>query len=227
MKKFRTDNSTEDFYKNKKPHELASAIKKLYEEMLKLKKAIEHPENDDHEDYDKIEEIYSLREQLQIATLYLSDTNEKLPLPGFDVFSNAFEQKINNITEISLETENWIPQVQNTYEIHITNSKFAKIKKITGKRFFEKTTKESEIYKDHLFYQIKNLYIDEWLTVYDPERFGYIFLDGCHWELTFTYCDGNAQKFTGNNSYPYNFILFLKIFDLDFEKAFQLEMNND
>lgn len=62
---------------------------------------------------------------------------------------------------------------------------------------------------------LKELHIGEWRSRYSTERFGYVILDGTQWNLKFEYNNGlRAVKFSGNNSYPYNFEEFQNLFGM-------------
>lgn len=62
---------------------------------------------------------------------------------------------------------------------------------------------------------LKVIHIGEWRRSYSTERFGYMILYGTQWSLKFEYNKGHKPlKFSGNNSYPYNFEQFESLFDI-------------
>ena len=54
------------------------------------------------------------------------------------------------------------------------------------------------------------------IDYYNPERFGYVILDGTQWELKIEYSNGR-KAFTsgGSNSYPYNFKKLTELFGIE------------
>ena len=63
---------------------------------------------------------------------------------------------------------------------------------------------------------MSRLHIGEWRSSYNPERFGYEFLDGTQWELEIHY-NNEAKPFksNGSNSFPYNFNEFQELLGID------------
>ncbi|CAK7036771.1 hypothetical protein [Tissierella sp.] len=63
---------------------------------------------------------------------------------------------------------------------------------------------------------LKELHIGEWRRRYTTKRFGFMVLDGTQWELEFEYSNGHKPvRFDGDNSYPYNFDKFQRLFGID------------
>ncbi|MGY3716835.1 hypothetical protein ACWE42_15070 [Sutcliffiella cohnii] len=74
----------------------------------------------------------------------------------------------------------------------------------------ERSTKETFITS------LKDLHIGEWRRRYSTKRFGYVVCDGTQWELEFEYNNGHKPvRFSGDNSYPYNFDKFKLLFSMD------------
>lgn len=70
--------------------------------------------------------------------------------------------------------------------------------------------------KDTFIAALKELHIGEWRRRYSTKRFGYMVLDGTQWELEFEYNnDHKPVRFDGDNSYPYNFDKFQRLFGVD------------
>ena len=64
--------------------------------------------------------------------------------------------------------------------------------------------------------ELRLLHIGEWRHTYSLARFGETVLDGTQWELEIHYSDGSKSfKCYGSNSYPYNFIEFCELLNLD------------
>lgn len=60
------------------------------------------------------------------------------------------------------------------------------------------------------------LHIGEGRRSYSTKRFGYTVCDGTQWELGFEYNNGyKPVRFSGDNSYPYNFDKFQRLFGID------------
>lgn len=70
--------------------------------------------------------------------------------------------------------------------------------------------------KDTFIAALKVFNIGEWRRPYTTKRFGYRALDGTQWELEFEYNNGHKPvRFDGDNSYPYNFDKFQRLFGID------------
>ena len=64
--------------------------------------------------------------------------------------------------------------------------------------------------------ELSRLHIGEWRSSYNPERFGYVVLDGTQWELEIHYNNGSKPfKSHGSNSFPYNFNEFRELLGID------------
>ncbi|QNN61807.1 hypothetical protein H9L01_03610 [Erysipelothrix inopinata] len=72
---------------------------------------------------------------------------------------------------------------------------------------------EIKSYRDKAFLdELKEIKIGEWRNSYTTERFGYTIYDGTQWELEIYYCNAKGPiRFSGSNSYPYNFNKFLEL----------------
>lgn len=69
--------------------------------------------------------------------------------------------------------------------------------------------------RDTFIAALKNLHIGEWRSFYSTERFGYVVCDGTQWEIEFEYSNGHRPvKYSGDNSYPYNFDEFELLFGI-------------
>ena len=70
--------------------------------------------------------------------------------------------------------------------------------------------------KEDFLSELRLLHIGEWRHTYSLARFGETVLDGTQWELEIHYSDGSKSfKCYGSNSYPYNFIEFCELLNLD------------
>ena len=70
--------------------------------------------------------------------------------------------------------------------------------------------------KEDFLEELSRLHIGEWRSSYNPERFGYVVLDGTQWELEIHYNNGSKLfKSHGNNSFPYNFDEFQQLIGID------------
>lgn len=75
---------------------------------------------------------------------------------------------------------------------------------------------EEPFTKNTFIAALKELHIGEWRRRYTTKRFGYMVLDGTQWELEFEYNNGHKPvRFDGDNSYPYNFDKFQRLFGVD------------
>jgi len=75
---------------------------------------------------------------------------------------------------------------------------------------------EEPFTKNSYIAALKELHIGEWRRCYTTKRFGYMVLDGTQWELEFEYTNGHKPvRFDGDNSYPYNFDKFQRLFGID------------
>ena len=70
--------------------------------------------------------------------------------------------------------------------------------------------------KDTLIAELKDLYMGEWHRRYSTKCYGYTVGDSTQWELEFEYDNGHRPvRFSGDNSYLYNFDKFLMLFATD------------
>lgn len=73
-----------------------------------------------------------------------------------------------------------------------------------------------KINKIKLLKKIKVFHIGEWRTCYSTERYKVMVEDGYDWSVKFSYSNGHRPyRFRGSKIYPYNFLKFAMMFDID------------
>ncbi len=57
----------------------------------------------------------------------------------------------------------------------------------------------------------RELHIGEWRRRYDASDYGFLVVDGTQWSLTIEYRDDRKKEYDGSNAYPYNFDRFCEL----------------
>ncbi len=197
--------------------ELMTAIRGLKQRIGRLKNSIENP--------DLIRVYMQPRASLQIKLMreYLEMAKRAYREAGGVYTPSKAELKVidfdGNISEIAKITFS-IGGYFNGYETYVIDfgETEVHIEKRHSLKDPELSTENDRIFDKQSFTEgLRDLHIGEWRRGYSTERFGYRVLDGTQWELEFEYQIGHKHfRFSGSNSYPYNFDEFQVLFGIEF-----------
>ena len=212
----------ENFLKGKTEAEIESRIRALKNEIGRLKNIMEHPEYGSTFVCDPSEDV-----QIQCNRLYLEKAKETLAEIGADYNPSKAEMKAEHFNENLFHTkriEFTFGGIFGGYHTYIVDLNEERIKASHTTVFSNESVphligENNEPYMTQYFLcLLYELHIGEWRNYYSLKRFGYVTLDGIEWNLTF-YFDNDSKplKFSGHNSYPYNFDKFCEILGVEFE----------
>lgn len=195
------------YLKDKSEKEIRTVIRGLKQKIGHLKNVIEHP------DYQM---MYHPSEYVQICCnrLYLEKAIQTLKECGYEYIPSnkelramRFQENIPYINKITLEIGG-IFQGFKRYGFVADNNeyKYTEENIIMPQAQITKEIKNISISKKEFMECIKPLYLGEWLSHYDLNRFGIAVMDGTQWRLQIEYSNNTKKiKVTGDNAYPYNF----------------------
>ena len=203
----------EEYLNGKSEKEILSTIKSLKSSIGHLKNVMEHPNYKATILPSEDVQISCKREYLARAIKALEDIGCPYKYSKAELKSIKLQNDLKYISKITFEIGGYFHGFIE-YTIEITNDSvtMSSIYRLSP----EGNEVEKKIDKNELFYQLSKLYIGEWRKDYNPERFGYVVSDGTQWELKLEFNNGRKPcKFSGSNSYPYNFNKLLDIFGID------------
>lgn len=204
--------------KGKDQATILRVINRLKREIAKLKHTMEHP------DYDtEVIKHPSEYTQLRCTRLYLERAKLALAEEGTPYEPTAvelrvmdFNANIGNISRIALNINGFFSG-NFTYTIRLDEKLHLWIEDMlipTPSNF--DIPADYPMTKEEFLDRFAELHVGEWRKYYNPERFGYVILDGTQWELKIEYSNGR-KAFTsgGSNSYPYNFKKLTELFGIE------------
>ena len=145
------------------------------------------------------ENLKSLKEKLTLAIKALEDSGYEYHLDRVAQRITEFNEELEVLSEVVLKY-GCAETGYKTIKAEIDKS----IVKLTlSENFLE--CKISTIDKTEFINALKNLSIGEWKRNYDLSEYGYCYLDGESWCLTFYFLNGESKVFGGKSIYPYNF----------------------
>lgn len=205
----------EEYLKGKNENQILSTIRGLKNRIGHLKNAMENPNYG-------IDPIIQTSEDVQISCnrLYLQRAIKVLDDMGCtykysktEMKSIEWQNDLDHISKIIFEIGGYFQgSTEYTIEMADDSATMSSINRLLP----ERNEAKKKIDKNELLYQLLELYIGEWRKDYNPERFGIAVLDGTQWQLKFEFNNGRKPcKFSGSNSYPYNFNKLLDIFEID------------
>lgn len=209
----------EEYLKGKTKEQIMTAIRRLKQEIGRLKNTMESP------DYgEKPIMLPSEATRIYWTRAYLEKAKQAyVEVGGIYVFSKSekkateFEASMDGISKITFSIGGYFGGYSN-YVVELTDELKAYTKIWEDKEpiiLWDDDTKE-KFTKSTFITALKELHIGEWRKRYTIERFGYVVLDGTQWELEFKYSnDHQPVRFDGDNSYPYNFNKFQMLFGIN------------
>lgn len=208
----------EEYLKGKTKEEIMTAIRGLKQEIGHLKNSMEkqydgmktviHPSEDTC--------IYWSREYLDIAKQSYVEAGGTYTLSKSEEKAADFDANINAICKITFKIGGYFGGYS-TYIVELSEEMKAYTKLWEDEEpLLLLDDNEEPFTKNSYIAALKELHIGEWRRCYTTKRFGYMVLDGTQWELEFEYNNGHKPvKFDGDNSYPYNFDKFQRLFGID------------
>lgn len=208
----------EEYLKGKTKEEIMTAIRGLKQEIGHLKNSMEKP-------YDGMKTvihpsentcIYWSREYLDIAKQAYVEAGGTYTLSKSEEKAADFDANINAICKITFNIGGYFGGYS-TYIVELSEEITAYTKLWEDEEpLLLLDDNEEPFTKNSYIAALKELHIGEWRRCYTTKRFGYMVLDGTQWELEFEYNNGHKPvKFDGDNSYPYNFDKFQRLFGID------------
>lgn len=223
--------SPEGYYemniKGKSEKEIRSVIRGLKNEIGHLKNTMEHPE---YGSTPLIHPTESVR--IGCTRLYLERAKQALLEMGAayapsqaELKAHQFQENIDYIKKIKFEIGGFFGGYE-IYTITVDEDHIhydAEHSLLLKPSNLPETT-DYPMPKAEFMDSLRDLYIGEWRHNYNPERFGYMFLDGTQWSLDIEYSNGvKTAHYYGNNSYPYNFDKFKELFGIEDEIDYETD----
>ena len=208
----------EEYLKGKTKEEIMTVIRGLKQEIGHLKNSMENP-------YDGMKtvihpsedtRIYWSREYLDIAKQVYAEVGGTYTLSKSEQKAADFDANIDAICKITFSIGGFFGGYW-SHVVELTDGLKAYTKLWENEEpLLLLDDNEEPFTKNSHIAVLKELHIGEWRRRYTTKRFGYMVLDGTQWELEFEYNNGHKPvKFDGDNSYPYNFDKFQRLFGID------------
>lgn len=209
----------EEYLKGKTKEEIMTAIRGLKQEIGRLKNSMENP-------YDGMKtvihpsediRIYWSREYLDIAKQAYVEAGGTYTISKSEEKAADFDANINAICKITFNIGGYFGGYR-SYIVELSEElkAYTKLWEDEEPLSLWDNYNEEPFTKETFIQELKKLNIGEWRRRYLTKRFGYMVLDGTQWELEFKYRNGhNPVRFDGDNSYPYNFDKFQRLFGID------------
>jgi hypothetical protein len=208
----------EEYLKGKTKEEIMTVIRGLKQEIGHLKNSMENP-------YDGMKtvihpsedtRIYWSREYLDIAKQVYAEVGGTYTLSKSEQKGADFDANIDAICKITFSIGGFFGGYW-SHVVELTDGLKAYTKLWENEEpLLLLDDNEEPFTKNSHIAVLKELHIGEWRRRYTTKRFGYMVLDGTQWELEFEYNNGHKPvKFDGDNSYPYNFDKFQRLFGID------------
>lgn len=208
----------EEYLKGKTKEEIMTAIRGLKQEIGRLKNIMEGPEYGIKEIVHPSEDtrLHCTREYLERARQAYAEAGGTYTLSKSEAKVADFDANIDAICKITFNIGGYFGGYC-SYIVELSGElkAYTKLWEDEEPLVLLDDNKEPFI-KDTFIGRLKELHIGEWRRHYTTKRFGYMVLDGTQWELEFEYSNGHKPvRFDGDNSYPYNFDKFQRLFGID------------
>lgn len=217
----------ENEVKGKNEENIRKTILELKDKMRSLKDMLECPDErrlEPRHDLPAENLISAIRECLKLCVRELKERGINYSLDETEQRAEDFRKNLDHISKVSFSIGGYFGGYSEYFVeftdgyIHATASRMLGIiggmepdgclTADSGKLLFTKS--------DFLHY-LSDLNMGEWMSVYWPDRFGWSVMDGTSWDIAIEYDNGiPTMKFSGSNSYPYNFDRFQCLFGLSF-----------
>ena len=215
--------SPESYYemnlKGKTAEQIMSAIRGLKKEIGHLKNVMEHPDYGSEPIICPSESTRLLctREYLERAKIALAEVGGTYTPSQSELKVAAFENNFSAISQIVFTIGGYFGGYETRtvsldggdLQVNVQHSLSIEPEEPTAEFILP-------VDKDEFLDELSRLHIGEWRNSYNPERFGYVVLDGTQWELEIHYNNGAKPfKSHGSNSFPYNFDEFQELLGID------------
>ena len=212
--------SPETFYdenlKGKNEREILSVIRKLKQEIGRLKNVME--------DTDYVKAVCPGEDvQISCNRRYLERAKQALAEAGGTYTPSHAELRAEKINA-SLPSIFKVEFCINGYSVGCEEKTYFvegdKVTTTVNRTSYKIPTElpvyeDEEIDKDTLIEGLAKLYIGEWRREYEPKRFDFAICDGTTWNLNIYFSNGHRPvKIDGCNNYPYNFARLLELFKI-------------
>ncbi|MDI9490692.1 MAG: hypothetical protein QM211_04980 [Bacillota bacterium] len=208
----------EEYLKGKTRAEIMTAIRKLKQEIGQLKNSMENPHGGIKAIMNPSEDsrLHLTREYLDKAKQAYVESGGTYTLSKYEEKAADFDANMDAICKITFKIGGHFDGLR-SYVIELLDGVKASTKLWEDEKPIILLDDNKEPFtKDTFIAALKALHIGEWRMRYSTKRFGYIVLDGIQWELEFEYSNGHKPvRFEGDNSYPYNFDKFQRLFGID------------
>ena len=215
--------SPESYYemnlKGKTAEQIMSAIRGLKNEIGHLKNVMEHPDYGSEPIMCPIEStrLWCTREYLERAKIALAEAGGVNNPSQSELKALEFDNNLSAISKIVFSIGGYFGGYE-TRTISLDGGDL----QVSVQRSLSIEPEEPlaefilPFDKDEFMDELSRLHIGEWRSSYNPERFGYVVLDGTQWELEIHYNNGvKPFKSHGSNSFPYNFNEFQELLGID------------
>ncbi len=215
--------SPESYYemnlKGKAAEQIMSAIRGLKNEIGHLKNVMEHPDYGSEPIMCPSEStrLWCTREYLERAKIALAEAGGIYKPSQSELKALEFDNNLSAISKIVFS----IGEYFGGYETRTISLDGGDLQvSVQHSLSIESEKPQTEFIlpfdKDEFMDELSRLHIGEWRSSYNPERFGYVVLDGTQWELEIHYNNGSKPfKSHGSNSFPYNFNEFRELLGID------------
>ena len=215
--------SPESYYemnlKGKTAEQIISAIRGLKKEIGHLKNVMEHPDYGSEPIMCPSEStrLWCTREYLERAKIALAEAGGTYTPSQSELKVVAFENNFSAISKIVFTIGGYFGGYETRtvsldggdLQVNVQHSLSIESEEPTAEFILP-------VDKDEFLDELSRLHIGEWRNSYNPERFGYVVLDGTQWELEIHYNNGAKPfKSHGSNSFPYNFNGFQELLGID------------
>ena len=206
------------FLKGKTPEKIMTVIRGLKREIGRLKNVMEHPDYQPLMCPSEDVQISCMREYVERAKKALADAGGVYVPSKAEAAAESLNAELAHVSKAEFSIGGFFGGFKTkTYtvdgdQIHMDEE-----------TSFDENLSEldaalmPEINKAYFLNALADLHLGEWRRNYDPSRFGHAILDGTQWHLYLEFDNGHKPvKFSGSNSYPYNFNRLLELFSMQY-----------
>ena len=209
----------EEYLKGKTKEQILTVIRGLKQEIGRLKNTMESPDYGIKPIMHPSEDtrLHWTREYLKRAKQAYAEAGGAYTLSKSEGRVADFDANMDAISRITFNIGGFFGGYR-SYVVELSDDlkAYTKLWEVEEPLSLLDGDNEEQFTKDTFIAALRGLYIGEWLRRYSTKRFGYTVCDGTQWELEFEYSNGHKPvRFDGDNSYPYNFDKFQRLFGID------------